>query len=107
MRQLYLVPVSGCGVNHAAVDQRVELRSDARRYGVCLLRGGRPRQPPLAGVERHLLSVTPTAHWLEYADWWNPILIEPLSIENGMAIPGESGGSGMEWDEAAVGRFAV
>jgi mandelate racemase len=35
-----------------------------------------------------LLSVTPTAHWLEYADWWNPVLQNPLQIENGMAIPG-------------------
>jgi mandelate racemase len=35
-----------------------------------------------------LLSVTPTAHWLEYADWWNPILQDPLEVQNGMAIPG-------------------
>ena len=25
-------------------------------------------------ISAQLLSVTPTAHWLEYADWWNPIL---------------------------------
>lgn len=39
-------------------------------------------------ISVQLLSVTPTAHWLEYADWWNPILKEPLVIENGLAIPG-------------------
>jgi mandelate racemase len=39
-------------------------------------------------LSAHLLSVTPTSHWLEYADWWNPILREPLRVENGMAIPG-------------------
>lgn len=39
-------------------------------------------------ISAQLLSVTPTAHWLEYADWWNPILREPLIVENGMAIPG-------------------
>lgn len=33
-----------------------------------------------------LLCCTPTAHWLEYADWWNPILRQTLRIENGMAI---------------------
>ena len=28
-------------------------------------------------VSAQLLCVTPTAHWLEYADWWNPILRNP------------------------------
>jgi mandelate racemase len=39
-------------------------------------------------ISAQLLSVTPTAHWLEYADWWNPVVKEPLVVENGMAIPG-------------------
>ena len=34
---------------------------------------------------RSCCAVTPTAHWLEYADWWNPILAEPLRIEDGAA----------------------
>jgi mandelate racemase len=36
-------------------------------------------------LSAQLLCATPTAHWLEYADWWNPILKEPLQIENGLA----------------------
>ncbi|HEU4893058.1 MAG TPA: enolase C-terminal domain-like protein [Vicinamibacterales bacterium] len=56
-------------------------------------------------VSAHLLSVTPTAHWLEYADWWNPILREPLQVIDGMARPSSTVGCGMEWDETAVGRF--
>jgi mandelate racemase len=39
-------------------------------------------------ISAQLLSVTPTAHWLEYADWWNPVLKNPLEIQNGQAIPG-------------------
>ena len=39
-------------------------------------------------LSAHLLSITPNPHWLEYADWWNPILQEPLPIENGLATPG-------------------
>ena len=31
-------------------------------------------------ISAHLLAVTPTAHWLEYADWWNPILRDPLQV---------------------------
>lgn len=56
-------------------------------------------------LSARLLCCTPTAHWLEYADWWNPILAEPLFIENGMAIIDDSVGSGIEWNEDAVNRF--
>ena len=55
-------------------------------------------------LSAQLLSVTPTAHWLEYADWWHPILAEPLCMENGMALPHNRPGSGIEWNETAVSR---
>jgi mandelate racemase len=58
-------------------------------------------------VSARLLCCTPTAHWLEYVDWWNPILAEPLQIENGMAIVDDAIGTGVEWNEDAVGRFAA
>jgi mandelate racemase len=58
-------------------------------------------------LSARLLCCTPTAHWLEYADWWNPILAEPLQIENGMAIVAEKAGSGVEWNENAIERFAA
>jgi mandelate racemase len=38
---------------------------------------------------------------------WNPVLAEPLRIENGMAIVDDAIGTGMEWNEEAVRRFAV
>lgn len=56
-------------------------------------------------ISARLLCCTPTAHWLEYADWWNPILAEPLRIENGMAIVDDAVGSGVQWNEEAVSRF--
>jgi mandelate racemase len=52
-----------------------------------------------------LLCVTPTAHWLEYVDWWNPILDEPLQIKNGMTAVDGVIGSGVSWDEKAVERY--
>jgi mandelate racemase len=55
-------------------------------------------------VSLQLLCVTPTAHWLEYTDWWNTIVSEPLRIEYGMAIPGEAAGAGVEWNEHGIGR---
>ena len=48
-------------------------------------------------ISAHLLAATPTAHWLEYADWWNPVLANPLEIRDGMAIPSDRPGSGLEW----------
>ncbi len=58
-------------------------------------------------VSARLLCCTPTAHWLEYADWWNPILKQPLRVEGGMALIEDRPGSGVEWDEDAVRRFAA
>jgi mandelate racemase len=58
-------------------------------------------------VSAQLLCATPTAHWLEYADWWNPVVKEPLRLENGMASVEGVIGTGVEWNEEAVARFRV
>lgn len=58
-------------------------------------------------ISAQLLSATPTAHWLEYIDWWNPILLNPLKIENGFTLPNNAIGSGIEWNEERVGEFLV
>lgn len=58
-------------------------------------------------ISVQLLCLTPTAHWLEYADWWNPILLEPLAIENGFARIAAAPGSGVAWNEAAVTNYLV
>jgi mandelate racemase len=58
-------------------------------------------------LSAHLLAASPTGHWLEYVDWAEPILREPLRIENGHAVLSEAPGSGIAWDEAAVERYRV
>jgi mandelate racemase len=58
-------------------------------------------------ISARLLCCTPTAHWLEYIDWWNPILAEPLRVENGTAIVDDAIGTGLDWNEDAVHRFAA
>lgn len=58
-------------------------------------------------ISAQLLCVTPTAHWLEYIDWWNPVLKNPLRIAQGMTDVTNVIGTGVEWDEAAVARFEV
>lgn len=56
-------------------------------------------------ISAHLLAVTPTAHWLEYVDWANPILAEPFRIVDGaLEIPARPG-TGLAWDDDAVRRY--
>jgi mandelate racemase len=55
----------------------------------------------------HLLAATPTAHWLEYVDWMNALLREPLRIVDGTAVISDRPGIGLEWDEEQVRRFRV
>jgi mandelate racemase len=50
-------------------------------------------------VSAQLLAATPTAHWLEYAEWWSPVLAQPLELKDGMAIPADRPGSGIDWKE--------
>jgi mandelate racemase len=58
-------------------------------------------------VSAHLLAATPTAHWLEYVDWADSIVREPLKIVDGMAIVPDRPGAGLEWDDAAVARYRM
>lgn len=54
-------------------------------------------------ISTHLMSVTPTAHLLEFCDWWHPITANPQQLTaDGFAIPSSEPGSGVEWNEAAV-----
>ncbi len=58
-------------------------------------------------VSAHLLCATPTCHLLEYVDWANVLLQEPLVIVDGHAVISERPGNGMVWDEKAVERYRL
>jgi mandelate racemase len=55
----------------------------------------------------HLLAATPTCHFLEYMDWADKVLVDPLTIENGHAVVSDRPGSGIVWDNNAVERYRV
>ncbi len=59
-----------------------------------------------AEISAQLFPVTPSAHWLEYVDWADPVLQAPLRIEKGYAQPSLATGTGLRWDEKAVRRYA-
>jgi mandelate racemase len=56
-------------------------------------------------ISTHLLCATPTAHWLEYVDWADAIIEEPLKIRDGLVLTSEKAGSGISWDEAKIKRL--
>ena len=58
-------------------------------------------------VSAHLLAATPTCHFLEYVDWANPLLVEPLAIVDGHAVVPQRPGNGMIWNMDAVGRYRI
>lgn len=58
-------------------------------------------------VSAHLLRVTPTAHWLEWQDWADPVLARPFEVRDGFVHLPDVPGNGIAWDEDAVARFAV
>jgi len=55
----------------------------------------------------HLLAATPTGHFLEYVDWANVLVQEPLVIANGCAMIPDRPGNGMVWNEAAIDRYRI
>jgi mandelate racemase len=58
-------------------------------------------------ISAHLLAASPTAHWLEYVDWAEPILQTPLPIDKGEAVIADLPGTGIEWNEGAVRQLLV
>ncbi|MEM8797802.1 MAG: enolase C-terminal domain-like protein [Pseudomonadota bacterium] len=58
-------------------------------------------------VSAQLLSVTPTAGWLEYADWFNPIVTEPLKVRNGYVDIDGVIGTGVRLDDDALSAYAL
>lgn len=78
-----------------------------RAAGLAAARGIEMSSHLFPEVSAHLLAATPTCHWLEYVDWADPLLQEPLRIADGHALVPDRPGSGMVWDEAAVARFRV
>ena len=57
-------------------------------------------------IAAHLMRVSESAHWLEWQDWADPILAEPYALKDGHLVIPDRPGQGIEWNEAAVARFA-
>ena len=58
-------------------------------------------------VSAQLLAATPTCHWLEWVDWAEPLLDEPLRIVDGHAVVPERPGNGLVWNAKAVEKYRM
>jgi mandelate racemase len=61
----------------------------------------------LPELSAHLLAATPTCHYLEYVDWADAILEEPLRIVDGFAQVPDRPGTGLRWKAEAVRALAL
>jgi mandelate racemase len=58
-------------------------------------------------VSAQLLSATPTCHYLEYVDWADPLLHQPLRIRDGLAVTDDRPGNGLCWNHSAVEKYRI
>jgi mandelate racemase len=58
-------------------------------------------------ISVHLLAASPTARILEYMPWAQPIMAEPMLVENGLVVMPSRPGLGLVFDDAAIERYAV
>jgi mandelate racemase len=77
-----------------------------------LARAAEARAVPLSShlspdYSAHVLAATPTRHWLEYMDWGQDLLADPLLPVKGYTTPRDTPGTGVEWNEAAIARCLV
>ena len=93
----------------------IEVRAFSFAGRVKVVRPRKSRNRVTSGCHRicfpetsaHLLASTPTSHYLEYVDWANVLLEEPLQIAGGQAILPSRPGNGMVWDHKAVERLRM
>jgi mandelate racemase len=58
-------------------------------------------------VSCHLLAATPTCHWLEYVDWANAVLEQPVELKDGHVVVPSTPGIGIAWNEKAVKQYLL
>ena len=58
-------------------------------------------------VAAHVMRATETAHWLEWQDWADPVLLEPYRVARGELLIPDRPGLGLDWNEDAVAAHLV
>ncbi|MEM9043329.1 MAG: enolase C-terminal domain-like protein [Pseudomonadota bacterium] len=58
-------------------------------------------------LSAQMMCAAPTSSWLEYCDWWNPILEDPLRMLDGLVDFDQVTATGVRFDETAVGKYLM
>ncbi len=58
-------------------------------------------------VSAHLMRVTPTADYLEWMNWVDPLLEEPYQIRDGFLVIPERPGIGLEFKQNVIDRYRI
>ena len=75
--------------------------------GVAAAHGVADELAPDAGGQRAPAGRHADRHWLEYVDWADALVQEPLKIVDGHAVIPDRPGSGIAWDAAAVAKYQL
>jgi len=75
--------------------------------GLARARGIEMSSHLLPEISAHLLAASPTCHYLEYVDWADGILEEPLQIQDGLARVPDRPGIGLTWRSEVVKALSL
>ena len=75
--------------------------------GIAAARGIPMSSHLMPEASAQVLAATPTCHWLEYVDWADVLLKQPLRVEDGCVVMPDGPGTGLDWDVEAVARHRL
>ena len=58
-------------------------------------------------VGSHVMRVSQSAHWLEWLDWADDILLDPFNIIDGYVQIPNKPGIGIEWNEKVISKHLL
>ena len=58
-------------------------------------------------VGSHVMRVSQSAHWLEWLDWADDILLDPFNIKDGYVQIPNKPGIGIEWNEKVINKHLL
>ena len=58
-------------------------------------------------VGSHVMRVSQSAHWLEWLDWADDILLDPFNIIDGYVQIPNKPGIGIEWNEKVINKHLL
>jgi mandelate racemase len=76
-----------------------------RAAGIASAHGIEMSSHLLPELSVHLLAATQTAHWIEYVDWADAVLEEPLELKDGAVTAPDRPGLGIAWSEEKIARL--